>query len=156
MFMKAQNTLLVIRQLDKKMQALRPLEEWPVPASGWIALFRVTLKISLRQLGNKLFVTSQGMKRIEKRDADGTLSLNGLKAAAAALNMKLVYGFIPQDGSLERMIERKALEMAQKIVQRTSTTMKLEDQENSEERIKQAILEMAEDIKREIPTQLWD
>jgi hypothetical protein len=34
--------------------------------------------------------------------------------------------------------------------------MKLEDQENSEERIKQAILEMAEDIKREIPTQLWD
>jgi hypothetical protein len=79
-----------------------------------------------------------------------------LREAAEALDMTLVYGFIPKDGSLEKMIERKAYEKARKIVSRTSTTMKLEDQGNSKERIKQAVAEPAEEIKREMPKNLWD
>ena len=39
---------------------------------------------------------------------------------------------------------------------RTSHTMKLEDQENSEERIKKAIKDRAEKIKNELPKYLWD
>jgi hypothetical protein len=46
------------------------------------------------------------------------------------------------------MIDRKVYEKAQKIVSRTSTTMKLEDQGNLEERIKHAVVEMAEEIKK--------
>jgi hypothetical protein len=75
---------------------------------------------------------------------------------AEALDMKLVYGFIPKDNSLEQMIEGKAKKLATSIVNRTSTTMKLEDQGNSEQRLKEAIKELTEEIKRNIPKSLWD
>lgn len=58
------------------------------------------------------------------------------------LNMKLVYGFVPIGGSLEDMIEKRAYEIALKIVKRTSVTMSLEDQENTSERLKLAVDEI--------------
>ena len=112
--------------------------------------------MSLRQLGTRLQMTPQGVKDIERREKEGTITINSLKAAADALGMQLVYGFIPKEELLEKMVDRKAREKAEHIVGRTSVTMKLEDQENSEERIKQAIRELAEEIKREMPGNLWD
>jgi predicted DNA-binding mobile mystery protein A len=93
---------------------------------------------------------------MEKREKDGTISLNTLKKAAAALNVKLVYGFLPNDGTFEKMIERRALTIAQKIVMRTDTTMKLEDQQVSRQRLEKSIKELAEEIKNEVPKYLWD
>ncbi len=154
--MNVKNSKLVIRQLDKRIKPLHPLQDVERPQEGWIALVRKTLNISLRQLGERLSVTPQGMKKIESNEADGGITLNALKNAGDALNMKLVYAFIPKDGSLEKMIERRAEELAQKIVMRTSATMKLEDQENSSQRISEAIADMAEELKRELPKSLWD
>jgi hypothetical protein len=70
--------------------------------------------------------------------------------------MHLVYGFVPKDGSLDALIDRKARELATQIVLRTSQTMKLEDQENTPERIKKAIEERANAIKAEMPKMLWN
>ena len=39
---------------------------------------------------------------------------------------------------------------------RTSHTMQLEDQENTEQRIQTAIKEKADEIKGEMPKYLWD
>jgi hypothetical protein len=47
------------------------------------------------------------------------------------LDMQLVYGFVPNDGSLDALIEKRAKELATQIVMRTANTMKLEDQANS-------------------------
>src|SRR5258708_2556039 len=154
--MKSQNAFLVIRQLDKKLNFLRSLQEITPPANGWINLIRKTLKISLRQLGHKMSMTPQSARDIEVREREGSITLKALNEVAEALDMKLVYGFIPKDSSLEKMIERKARNLATSIVTRTSTTMKLEDQRNSEERLKQAIAELTEEIKRDIPKNLWD
>lgn len=70
--------------------------------------------------------------------------------------MQLVYGFVPNDGSLEALIERKAKELATQIVMRTNNSMKLEDQENSKQRIEKAIQERAFAIKTEMLKTLWD
>jgi hypothetical protein len=70
--------------------------------------------------------------------------------------MNLVYGFTPKDGSLDALIERRARELATNIVLRTSQTMKLEDQKNSDKRIKKAIEERTAVIKNEMPKILWD
>ncbi|MEO6852202.1 MAG: XRE family transcriptional regulator, partial [Mucilaginibacter sp.] len=78
------------------------------------------------------------------------------KEAGKALNMNFVYGFIPVSNSIEEMIEVRAREMAIKIVKRTATTMSLEDQANSNERLKLAVEEMTQDIKKEVPKSLWD
>lgn len=125
-------------------------------SKGWLSAIRKSLNMSQRQLGNRLSITPQGVMDIEKREVEGTITLNTLKQFAEALDMQLVYGLIPKEESLEKMIGIKARQMATKIVMRTSTTMKLEDQENSKERIDQAINELTEEIIRNIPRSLWD
>jgi len=110
----------------------------------------------MQQLGSKLSITKQSVQDIEKREKDGTISIKSLREAARVLDMKLVYGFVPNDGSLELLIERKAKELATQIVLRTSNTMKLEDQENTKSRIEKAIQERATIIKNEMPKILWD
>jgi hypothetical protein len=70
--------------------------------------------------------------------------------------MELVYGFVPKDGTLDALINRKSMELANKIVSRTSNTMRLEDQENSELRLKKAIEERTTQLKYEMPKMLWD
>lgn len=155
--MKLPNNKLVIRQLDKKMEDLQPLRRLMViPSTGWLSTIRKSLNMSQRQLGTRLSITPQGVGDIEKREAEGTITLNTLKQFAEALDMQLVYGLIPKAESLEKMIEGKAREMATKIVMRTSTSMKLEDQGNSKERIEEAIAELTEEIVRSTPKSLWD
>ena len=70
--------------------------------------------------------------------------------------MKLVYGFIPKELSIEEMIEKRAFEIAKDIVMRTSNTMQLEDQENSKARLEKAVKNRAEEIKTKMPKYLWD
>lgn len=154
--MKRKNKKLIITQIDRRLQTLQPLRDMEYPKEGWIVLIRKTLNMPLRQLGERLSVTPQGVAKIEKNEAEGSITLNSLREAGDALNMKLVYGFVSKDGSLEKMIEKRAAELAHKIVMRTSATMKLEDQENSDQRIREAIADMTEELKREMPKSLWD
>ncbi|WP_127133079.1 mobile mystery protein A [Pseudoflavitalea rhizosphaerae] len=152
---KRENKLLILRQMDKKLQNLSTYLA-AMPSSGWIKMLRTMLGMSLKQLGSRMSITPQSLREIEMREAEGTITLRTLKEAADALNMVLVYGFVSKDGSIEKMVERRAQELATQIVTRTSTTMKLEDQENSKERINQAIQELTEELKREMPKSLWD
>lgn len=110
----------------------------------------------MQQLGNKLGISKQGVLDIERREKDGSITIKSLKEVARAMDMQLVYGFIPNDGSLDSLIEKRAIELATKIVMRTTATMVLEDQANSKERIEKAIQERANEIKKEIPKILWD
>jgi predicted DNA-binding mobile mystery protein A len=112
--------------------------------------------MSLRQLGGKLKITPQSVKEIEVREENGNISLNVLRQVGSCLGMKLVYVFVPNSGSLQQMIDNRALEIAKEIVRRTSGSMILEDQKNSEERLEKAILEKAAEIKQEMPRYLWD
>lgn len=70
--------------------------------------------------------------------------------------MKFVYGFIPEDDSLESMIEERAHKLAEMIVTRSSIQMNLEGQGVSEESIKRSIDDLIYDYKREVPKILWD
>lgn len=154
--MKNRKQQLVIEQMDKKLAVFHPVENVIVPTKGWLNAVRVSLKMTLQQLGNRLNITPQSANDLEMREAMGTITLNRLREAANALDMKLVYGIIPKDGSIELMIEKRAKELAKKIVLRTSNSMKLEDQENSAERIEKSIMEKTEEIKEELPKYLWE
>jgi predicted DNA-binding mobile mystery protein A len=147
---------LQIQQLEPKLKKYSSLQDVATPTIGWVKTIRKTLGITLQQLGYKLSISKQAVSTIEQREQDGSITLNSLRQAANALDMELVYGLIPKDGSLENLIDRKARELAIQIVSRTSNTMKLEDQENSKERIKKAIDERADELKREMPKVLWD
>jgi predicted DNA-binding mobile mystery protein A len=145
-----------IEQLESRIKRFSQARELPNPPTGWIRAIRLSLGISLQQLANKLAKTKQSVHEIEMREKEGSITLKSLRETAHALDMELVYGLVPKDGSLEKYIDKKARGLAEKIVLRTSNTMKLEDQENTNQRIKKAIEEMTITIKAELPKSLWD
>lgn len=145
---------LRISQLDKKIARFSDIKDLLVPGGGWIYAIRTALGMSLKQLGEKLGVTPQAVRGIEQREEDGSLTLQRLKEVAAALDMQLVYGLVPRDGSLDKMIEKRARQMAQKIVLKTAHTMHLENQGIDKEALAEAIERRTEKLKSELPRKL--
>lgn len=148
---------LIIEQLDRRFKTIYSVSKsMTIPPNGWINSLRKALNISLKQLAKKLNVSSQNINQFEQREKDGSISIQKLREVADALEMNFVYAFIPKEGSLEKLIAKRANHVAKEIVMRTSHTMKLEDQENTEARLKKAIKDRAEEIKKELPKYLWD
>ncbi len=154
--MKNSKQKLIIEQLDKKIEQLHKIDNLIIPSEGWVYSIRTAMKMSLRQLGNRVGITAQSIKEIETREKSKTISIKTLTDVAKAFDMKFIYGFIPKEKNIEGIIDKRAYEIAEKIVLRTSKTMQLEAQENSKARIKKAIKNRAEEIKREMPKYLWD
>ena len=147
---------LLIEQLDQKLANFKDAGMVLVPQKGWVNTIRTTLNMTRDQLGNKLNLTKGAIQKIEEREATGQITINKLKDVGNALNMKFVYGFIPKDGSIESLINLKAEKLARKIVLRTHQNMKLEDQGISEDKIDDSIIDLANEIKREMRKSLWD
>ena len=147
---------IIRNRLDDKILVLREAGNVSPPGTGWIYAIRYSINMSLRQLGKKLSITPQSVKEIQDREKNGTISIKVLRQVAAALNMKFVYGFIPMEQTMTGMIEKRALELAEIIVNRTSIHMTLEDQGLSETQIKRAVEAKAREIKEEVPKILWD
>lgn len=147
---------LIIDQLDKKINRFKNLADEVTPPKGWIFSIRKALNMSLRQLGERMSITTQSVWEIENREKNGSVTLNVLRQVGQALNMKLVYGFIPEQLSLKKMIEERAIILAKEIVERTSVSMELEDQKTSANRLEQAIEDKAQELQAKIPRYLWD
>ena len=147
---------LLIEQLDQKLQPFSATRKVLVPERGWINTVRTTLNMTMAQLGTKLSITRQGVRRIEESEANGGITLNSLKDVANAMDLKLVYALVPKSGTINDLIQIKAEKLAQKIVLRTNQNMKLEDQGIGDEKIAKTINELAQEIKREMRKSLWD
>lgn len=147
---------LLIEQLDQKLQPFSETRKVLVPERGWINTIRTTLNMTMAQLGTKLNITRQGVRRIEESEANGRVTLNSLKDVANAMDLKLVYALVPKNGTINDLIQIKAEKLAQKIVLRTNQNMKLEDQGIGDEKIAKTIEELAQEIKREMRKSLWD
>jgi predicted DNA-binding mobile mystery protein A len=138
-----------IEQLDQKLQPFVDAGRNSVPPHGWVNALRTALNMSLRQLGKRLSVTPQGAKAIEKREIDGTLTLKYLRDAAKAMEMTFVYGFIPNDGSLEKLLNRKTREKAEKTLRSRLTDKRFPPTEKS-------IRAGTEALREKLPRELWD
>ena len=147
---------LILEQTDKKLKPYIALSKESIPPEGWIYTIRKALNLSLRQLAKRIGVSPQSIKALERNEKNSTISLKSLREVARALDLQLVYALLPNEGSLESMIEKRAKELATEIVARTSQSMKLENQENSAERISKSIDEKTEELKYEMPKFLWD
>lgn len=147
---------LLIEQLDQKIEPFSETRKVLVPERGWINTIRTSLNMTMVQLGTKLNITRQGVKRIEESEANGSITLNSLKDVANAMDLKLVYALVPKNDTFNDLVEIKAEKMAKKIVLRTNQNMKLEDQGIGDEKLAKTINELAYEIKREMKKSLWD
>ena len=154
--MKDSKHKLMVQQLDRKMEIYNQLLEVNTPNKGWLHTIRKAYRMSLRQFSERLGVTPPAVEGYEKREKSGNITLKSLEDAGRALNMKLVYGFVPIDGSIQKTIEIRAKEIALDIIKTTSNSMALEDQKNSNERLQKAVEEKTKQLIDEMPRYLWD
>ena len=147
---------LHLDQLERKLAPYSKAHQSVRPEIGWIKTIRKSLGMSLEQLGRKMRLSKQSIQSMEKREATGAITLSALMEVAKALDMELVYGFVPKGGSVMHLVEEKAKKMATEIVMRTSQNMRLEDQSLPHKRIEKAIADRTQEILKELPKSLWD
>ena len=145
--------------LDETQDKLNPfsvLKSEIKPDNGWVNAIRVSIKMSLRQLGERLHITPQGVRDLEKREKEGAITINTLKEVGRVLDMDLVYGFISRHNSLEDMIEERAREIAEEVVLKTRQNVQLDNSRKYENDIKKAIQQKTYEISSKMPSNLWD
>jgi predicted DNA-binding mobile mystery protein A len=147
---------LTLEQTSNRLKSFVALLHAQNQHLGWIYTIRKAINMSLSQAGKKVGMTAQGVKALEQREKNGSITLQSLREFADALDMKLVYAIIPKEGSLQDMVDQKAEQKAAEIVNRTSTSMNLEDQGNSKTRLMKAYIEKKNELKNEMPRFLWD
>lgn len=147
---------LMVDQLDQKLQPFLDTRHIIVPERGWIHTIRTTLNMTMAQLGSKLGITRQAVNKIEESEANGKISISRLKEIAKVMDLKLVYALVPNNDSINELINVKAKKLARKIVLRTNQNMILEDQGIGDEKISETIDEVAYEIEREMKKSLWD
>lgn len=147
---------LEYQQIASKVNKFAQIKNVVVPPVGWIRAIRLAIGMTLEQLGKRMKITKQAVRDMERREMEGAITIKSLKEIAKAMDMNLVYGFVPIAKSMDDLIEKRAIEIATEIVKRTSASMKLEGQENSRQRIEKAIKERANDIIDNNPKILWD
>ena len=154
--MNSSKKLLRVVQLDQILDRYRVLEKAPKPKMGWIRTVRLTLGMSMRQLGERLGVSAQAVQQMEDREALGTITLESLQTAARALEMKLVYTFLPAEGSLESMVEARAVELAQEMVLKSLQNLEPEEQQEVRPRIEKMIFFTALELQGKMGRGFWD
>ena len=154
--MKSSKVQFFLDETQGKLNPFSILKSEIKTDNGWVNIIRVSIKMSLRQLGERLHITPQGVRDLEKREKEGAITINALKEVGRVLDMDLVYGFISRHNSLEDMIEERAREIAEEVVLKTSQTMQLDTSRKSENDIKKSIKQKTYEISSTMPSFLWD
>ena len=154
--MKSSKVQFFLDETQDKLNPFSVLKSVINPDNGWVNTIRISIKMSLRQLGERLHITPQGVRDLEKREKEGAVTINTLKEVGRVLDMDLVYGFISRHNSLEDMIEERAREIAEEVILKTEQTMQQDNLRKSENEIKKAIQQKTYEISSKMPTNLWD
>ena len=145
---------LLLRQVDAKLAPWRDLQRRP-PAAGWLRVVRRALGMSAAQLADRLSISRQSLAALERREQEGTVTLEALSKAAAALDCDLVYALVPRS-RLSKTVEHQARLRAAEEIQNTAHTMRLEAQGVSAEETERLIQERALQLLSTSPRRVWD
>ena len=141
------------RQLDQRLSQIRGATQLlEPPKGGWVTALRVAYGMSQAYLARRMGVSQQAVSQLERREADGSLTLRSLAEAAEALGGRLVYAIVPS-GSIDERIEARALELARQTLASVDHTMRLEDQETTPD-LEERVRALARELKA-TPEDLW-
>jgi predicted DNA-binding mobile mystery protein A len=79
-----------------------------VPPKGSIKAIRESLGMTARQLGARMGVAPSRVVKIQRDEVTGATTLKTLRRAAAAMNCRLCYVFVPGSSLNEILLERAA------------------------------------------------
>lgn len=140
-----------LQTLDKHLNNVTICDR---PSDGWVRSIRGALGMSVRQLAERIGISQQALSQLERKEVDDSVTIKTLRKAAEAMDCRVVYALIPNEGSLEATLKKQAIRKATELVRDVDHTMILEAQGvgNVEAKIK----EMADDLARTPNSKLWD
>ena len=109
------------------------------------------LHLTQAQLAGRLGVAQSTVARVEQDEPSGSVTLKTLSRVASAMDCRLVYAIVPNDGSVQSLLQRRAEAAARKTLRQVSTSMSLEDQTVSEEETRAMVEDTADEILRDHP-----
>ena len=101
-------------------------------------------------------IKPQSVSDIELREAEGKVTLSTLREAAEALDMRVVYAFVPKQGTMNEMVRRQARKLAEDAVARTSISMSLEEQSVPREELLREVDYLVEELMRKNTRTFWN
>ena len=146
---------VIRQQLDEKLAEAKGLLIIEKLALRWIKTIRTALGMTSVQLAKRANLSQPRIIHMEKAELEGNIKLSTMKKVAEALNMRFVYGFIPNE-SLEQMVNEQARKIALKRMDRLNHTMRLEEQELTIEEKDKTLRDLIQKTLIEQPRNFWD
>lgn len=153
--MKTRQQQLVLGQLDKTFETLRPLKTLSRPAKGWVRAIRDALGMSGRQLAERLGVTKGRISVIEQDEVAGNVTIKTMQRVAEGMDCVFVYAIVPRT-SLREILRKRAEHLATERLKRTTHSMLLEDQALSRVEERHAWDAEVERLMQTMPRSFWD
>jgi len=122
---------------------------------GWNKKVREAQGINTRKLGNRCKVSSERIIKIEKDELEKKLTLATIEKMAKAMNCQFIYGFVTNDGLIQT-IESVAEAKAKSQLTRVSHSMKLENQQVSNQAQKEQIEILKEELLKGNIKKVWE
>jgi len=144
-----------IRHLDQHFESLRPLANVSKPPKGWVRAVRDALGMTTAQLAKRLGISQPSVVELQQSEAGGTITLNTLQRAAAALGCRLVYSLIPNEPLADTVTARAKL-IAQRQLGQVQQTMRLENQSVNDKEVNDRLREQLVEKLLRRPARLWD
>lgn len=102
-------------------------KRYSTPKEGWVRTIRKALDMSGAQLAERLGLSRNRISVLERKEAEGEITLNQLRDLAEQLNCELTYALVPRK-KVELIIVDRALEIATKTLETNAQNMFLEAQ----------------------------
>ena len=138
--------------------ALRPYptpEAAAVPRGGWLRAIREALGMTQSQLGARASISRQSVQDFERAEADRRITLESLDKLARAMGFRMVSGLVPERGSVDALRERRALALAEALLQPTDHSMKLEAQGVTAPELERQRRLLVDTLLNGSPRKLW-
>ncbi len=146
---------LARKQLDRRLAPLRKAEALARPPRGWIRAVRDALGMTTAQLAQRIGVSQPRVVRLEKAEAEDSVTLATLRQAAEAMDCTLAYVLLP-NRPLDALVMERARELADQQLARTHHTMTLENQALDARDLKAERERLVDELLRGDPARLWD
>lgn len=126
--MRTEFRSLRTKQLDRALKPFIAARAVSRPERGWLRAIREALGVSASDLAREMGISRSLPLLLEKSEAENTITLKSLKAAANALDCELVYALVPKAGSMAELSQNRLRTDATKHISDVEHSMALENQ----------------------------
>ncbi len=125
------------------------------PKEGWLRTIRSALGMSGSQLGESIGLSRNRISVLERKEAEGDITLNQLNALAEKLNCDLAYTLVPRK-PIEDLIDERATLVASRSLDANLQNMFLEAHAISDEAKKRLLKHIKEQVIESGGRVLWN